>query len=506
MKKVFAFVLAVLECLFLLVSCGQTEPADGTDAAVTDGTQPTQTTETAASAETEPPIPPPDLPDVTFDGEDFRLYAWNIDGWHTFEDLSVEDPDANVLADSVYRRNKAIEEKYGVTMDVVFDFYETHYNNVINNTRAGDDYADLVLCFGLSAGSLMMSGPFRNLLTMDHLTFDAPWFDQNSVSGLTLNGYLPYAATAATLNDKGALFCTFFNLDLARDLGITDNIYQVVLDGKWTQDKMLELGTQAVGDLNFNGTPDGDADRYGVAGNCSAITAIFGGSGNRYVSIDEDGEPYASFYTERTVDSMTNFLEKIMFRKELYYNAHIQSYNVIKLFMEDRALSYVHILSYGDNLREMKSNYAVIPVPKYDEAQEQYYAPLDIFTTYLTAIPMTLDEAGADRAAVLWEALSYESYVTVLPVFYDVVLDYKIVRDKQSTEMLDILFDSVVYDVGHIYNIAALPDSLMGLDGHNPAFGPESTDIASFYAKYQQRFEKEIEEYAQACGRMAAEN
>ena len=40
----------------------------------------------------------------------------------------------------------------------------------------------------------------------------------------------------------------------------------------------------------------------------------------------------------------------------------------------------------------------------------------------------------------------------VLPAYYDITLQGKYMRDNDSQEMLDIIFDSVIYDIGRFYN------------------------------------------------------
>jgi len=341
----------------------------------------------------------------------------------------------------------------------------------------------------------MMQGPYKNIHNIDYLNLDAPWYDQNSVTQLSVNGYLPYVTTAATLNDKVALFCTFYNLTLAENLGITENIYDIVNEGKWTQDKMLELGNLAVSDVNGNGVADIETDRFGALGNVSAVTAIFAAGGNGYVGKDENGELVPIFYNEQSVNTLVNFLDKIMLREDFFANTSVKAYDHIALFANDRALCFIQGLSLVEKLREMESTFAIIPVPKYNEEQSNYYAAVDVFTSYLSAFPITLDDAGTEKAAILWEALSYESYKSVLPVFYDTVLDNKIVRDEQTKEMLDLLFNNIAYDIGQVYNVVELPDQLMYIT---------NSDIASFYKRFERSFVSGIESISKNCAKFAA--
>jgi hypothetical protein len=50
------------------------------------------------------------------------------------------------------------------------------------------------------------------------------------------------------------------------------------------------------------------------------------------------------------------------------------------------------------------------------------------------------------------EALSAESSYTTLPAYYEVSCKTKYTYDKESAEMLDIIFNGITYDLGAIYD------------------------------------------------------
>ena len=51
------------------------------------------------------------------------------------------------------------------------------------------------------------------------------------------------------------------------------------------------------------------------------------------------------------------------------------------------------------------------------------------------------------------EALAYYGKEIVTPAYYDVSLKGQTARDEQSSDMLDIIFDSYVFDIGYYYQI-----------------------------------------------------
>ena len=202
MKKAIAFALAVLHCLFLLVSCGQTEPADGTDAAGTQGTQPP--TEATEPAETEAPVEEPDLPNVTFDGAEFLFYQWDIERWRIWNDLAVEEENAEPINDAVFRRNLKISEKYDVTIRAQTDAYDVYQDNVRKSVYADDPLYDVCISMGHNIAHMYQNDLFYDLYDIPYLDFSRPWWDGNSIESFTMRGYLPFAVSDLVILDKAA--------------------------------------------------------------------------------------------------------------------------------------------------------------------------------------------------------------------------------------------------------------------------------------------------------------
>ena len=98
------------------------------------------------------------------------------------------------------------------------------------------------------------------------------------------------------------------------------------------------------------------------------------------------------------------------------------------------------------NYRDANFDIGIIPYPKYDEAQENYY----ILTSGagVAVIPITLSPERFENVGILIDALSRDSQQNLLPTYREVVLKTKYTRDDDSAEMLDIIFKSGSYDLG----------------------------------------------------------
>ena len=80
----------------------------------------------------------------------------------------------------------------------------------------------------------------------------------------------------------------------------------------------------------------------------------------------------------------------------------------------------------------------------------------------------------------------------MLPYFYEDVLGAKIVRDKESADMLDLIFASRMYDIGYIYDFGAFCDKLMKLPGG------KDQNIASLYEANKSAIAAEIDTFIEA--------
>ena len=64
----------------------------------------------------------------------------------------------------------------------------------------------------------------------------------------------------------------------------------------------------------------------------------------------------------------------------------------------------------------------------------------------MTCVPVT--NSNLDRTSVILEAMACVSAEKVIPEYYEVALQSRFSRDAQSAEMLDLIFNNRVFDLG----------------------------------------------------------
>ena len=100
-------------------------------------------------------------------------------------------------------------------------------------------------------------------------------------------------------------------------------------------------------------------------------------------------------------------------------------------------------------LRDYEHGYGVVPLPKWDEAQSEYYSVCDAGANVMV-VPVTAQNIEMIGAVV--EALSSYSWRTVMPTYCDIVLNRKSARDPESAEMMELILESRVIDFAYLYD------------------------------------------------------
>ncbi len=454
-----AALLALLCTLPAAVSCGSSD--NGT---TVDTVQKTETT-TAASVETEEltgrAAVKDNLPDtLDLGGKEIRILS-RTDDRDTKIEFMAESETGDVVEDAVYNRNLKVMERLNVKMTVIeAGTGATRHDGAVLNgvldtaVLAGDDAFDLVGNHMSQITPYILKGMFLDMQELEYLDWDQPWWNQSYNNLITLDDKQYMCAGELAQTMISGTYVTFFNKKLWAENFGDDNLYEIVMNGDWTLDKMKQYCDEMYRDLNGNGSVD-EEDRFGFVYLEKQIQgdAFAGGANIAFTTYNEgDGYYYWTLENERT----SNFLSKmkalmhennnVWFTKEA---EHSFSVDLMYKMVDDTALFMPHMLSGTDQLRDMKSDYGIVPMPKLDETQENYTTFVhNGFTVF--AIPTTCQIA--DSVAPFLEAMCAESYRSVTPAYYDVALKVKYARDEEAAAMLDIATQSIVLDFGYLFN------------------------------------------------------
>ena len=433
-----------------------------------------------------------DLGEHNWNGAEYHVLEWSVDGqtepgqsWIPWAEIYVETDDGDTIGSAVYSRNSTVEDKYGVKITAEYVSVNNGYlTRVRTNNTSGDDEFKLVTIRTYEMDKLVLEGLMMDLRTQNTFHFDQPWWVPDSVRSFALGDHLYMASTELLLRDKGATAAVFYNYRMAKDEGLT-NLYELVDNKEWTMDKMVELAESVARSEDGNDILDSEEDIWGISGGDDSMYYMFNGSGQKFGHMDEDGYLVMDFGTGDTVDVLQEILEVLMY-SDAYCNGAVNGFKDV--FKTGNALFDYRLVKTVTGFRDMTDDYGILPSPLYDDTQENYSSLVWLHHDCVLGIPAATQDV--EMASVILEALSYESYYTTYPKFYETVLMNRSTRDDDSKRMLQIVFDTRSYDPGQYWvsdsNLHS-GSSFMGLTK------TQSTAVASTWASYKNAVEKAVQ-------------
>ncbi len=430
-SRVIASLLA-LSAVGGLVSCG------GTTA---------QTNDTTAAPSGETTVP--EEAGYDFEGRDYGGYEFKVLNfesiWNCVVQLDFAEQTGETLNDAIYNRNRLIEEKLNFKLKedkVPYASYNTSQielvDRIIQSVMAGDYAYDAAYLPVNFKASVITDGYLLDMNTMPGLRLEEEWWDRIVNDSVTINGHLYCASSPLNLMTLDLSWGLLFNQNILDNYKL-EYPYQLVRDGKWTLDKFNEYVatcTALNGDESFTFNENGKSI-YGVAGHANSPTSFSYAAGNRLMR--RDGDKFIFGYdNERTYNTLENLAANCTTSDGhfLYNNDNTMPSGYVNLFRSGRAAFATVELKTALEERDMKDTFGLIPMPKLDEDQDSYYSYMGANACFLT-VPKTQQDAG--RTGKILDALTYESWKSVLPVYYDVTVSQKGLRNEESIEMLDII-------------------------------------------------------------------
>lgn len=425
----------------LLFSCSDPDTSNGGNVTGEPGESTTQTENTDVKVK-------PDLPDVTYDGYEFRFFVRGpeeSEHWQVLRNIYTDEIDGEPLNDALYERNRKIEDIYDISISATPSNSTTGTANEISKwILAGDDAYDVIIPGMNQFGAIMMSGVLIDLNELPHIGWDKPWWDQNLINDLSIGGKLYGMMGDICISTIRSTRILMFNKPMITDYTL-DDPYTLVRDHKWTLDKMFEMSQNVSEDINGDGVMDIN-DKYGYLVQKSATVNLFFSAGENMSAKDSDDIPYVSIANnERAVNVVTKIMDILTSN-----SSHVGEDADVKLmFEEGRGLFFGEVLNLVETMREADINFGIIPVPKYDEYQENYYHFSDSWCMALIGVPKT--NSDLSRTSVILEALAAESSDTLVPAFYEINLKGKFFRDTESEEMLELINGTRVISMDEIF-------------------------------------------------------
>ena len=479
-RKIMSALLAAVMTAAAVCACGEAAAEAPSQAAQTTAAPETVPEETT----TEPPFG--NLPeDLDFGGASFKMAGQGTQGGNNDLDMYVSELSGDVVRDSIYERNRAVEEKFNVVIEEpLMSDYGTISSTVKKSVQAGDAEYDLVVNQLAQTSSDVLNGYSMNLADIPYLDFTQKWYPASVIESAMLNGKLYLIVSDMCISYVQQTWSMCFNKDMTTDMGI-DGLYDLARNGEWTIDRLREITKDIYIDVNGDGARD-QGDTYGYTMGRAGVDGCLGsalvyGAGQRFVKINEDYTVEHLLGSEHALEIAQKFFDLNSAVGSTVYSE--KNYSVFAMMEHIAVFAMAELGHYYGNSRDFEGSFGVLPLPKFDAAQESYATLCDAGCNCIS-VPVTCKNPELTGAMI--EAMSAYSTNTILPAYVEIALQTKVARDEESVEMMQIVLDSRVMDFGYLY---------CGWDGWTWKLASMFKDPGKYMSTYEKSLKSETKFY-----------
>lgn len=444
-----ALLLAALMLLPAVTACAADDP--GPDAPST--TAADAAAATTIAPETESPYDEngylkDSLPDLDFDG-----YEFNILGWKTSQkDFFADEVTGDMVSDALYERNAVVEDRLKVKITAEFidgdnKYQSSFVQHAANAVLAGAQCEyDLIGAYSMCGGTLATQGAILDLHTLDYLDFSKPWWSTSLIEMSEINDKLYFATGDLANSFIYNLYFLMVNKDMLRDLGLEDPRVKVQ-NNTWTMDEFFSMTKNAYQDID--GTPGSSSgDKFGYINYGQVhMDCFIAAAGIRMAAENKDGvlqltEAFTGEKTHQLVEKINTWLWN---SGDCTYDTK-NGYTNIK---SGNALFAAVAGSTVGGLRDVDWEYGIVPYPKADAAQEQYFTNLGFaYTNFCIPVNAT----NANMSAAVLECMNAEAHRSSAPVLFEQSLKSRYANDELDGEMYDIIKGNIYVDANRVFS------------------------------------------------------
>lgn len=481
-RSLIALLLAL--SMTTIPSCGESAAnSDETPAPSAEVSAPeeAETEEVLDAAEALAAIPD-SLPEKDMDGWNFRMTIFGTD--QTRAETYAEEATGNVVNDAVYQKILNVEERFNVDVALTeaslsgVDSVDVLKQAIV----AGDDSCELAQGHDISMANTALQAYFYDVYKIPHLDFEKPWWPEATLESMTVLGQMYMMFNNISYVNLEATRVMFFNKTLMDDMNIA-HPYDTVYEGKWTLDELQKLSDSAYLDLNGNGNRDAD-DQYGFVSPTYYYCCMEPFRLEPYCK-DADGNLFYSLDVEKTSALVEKYYSLLFGEGGLRTDYD----TITKVFTDGRAMFYYATLNEAvTKFSNSDVIYGILPMPKLDETQDQYYGGS---TDRPIAVPITIQTSNMDNIGIVVEALNAEGYKNVYPAFYEIAMKNRYADQTDDAKMLDLVHDNVIISFTYLYGNYASAYNILFENLFNAT--TPNTDVASWAAKNEKAQKKYVE-------------
>ncbi|MBR5454065.1 MAG: hypothetical protein IKV54_08295 [Clostridia bacterium] len=366
-------------------------------------------------------------------------------------DITADESAAGTVNQELFNRKKYVEERLGV--------------KIVNKVSLKIDEEKNSLLFSGTGKHQILASPLNiisknaignallDLKTVENLDLDKPWWSRDFNEKAEMKDKLYFTTGDAALSLMRNMSIVFYNEDLAASYAESSGndsvtrVYDLVKTGKWTIDELHTIVADVYDDLYNNNSRDKlDVNGLGITNN--SVNSIWTSLDLSILKSDGNGWYDLGIEEEKLFDALSKATD--LFNTQSAIRESDPANTAIH-FAADHLMFTVSDLSSAENVlvQNMSSEYGIIPFPKYDESQADYYtfANDELITFAIPAYTEDLDMVGA-----VLEALASYGYRNNRPEYLSYVTRGKYDTDPDTRAIMDGIVNNYRTDSGLIYN------------------------------------------------------
>ncbi len=456
--RLLALLLALITCVSMFAACDQDGDGDGgsSDSGVIDDAY-------DVNGRLKDDLPS----DLNFEGEVIKVLGWNSED----PEFEVETKTGDVVEDAIYDRNDRIEER----LNVELKWYSQNgaggsettafTQHVEAQFNTGTKMYDIIASYSRTMGVLAVQGFLYNLATIEednYINLEQPWWPAQLVETVNFGDAYYFISGDMATSVLYMMHMIYFNKDLYKRYGVQDtDLYQLVYDGKWTLDKMIELTSQRY--VDSDSTPGASAnDTYGFISLHYICDSFYPGSNLRLVDDDDDdmlviSADYGSAKTVKLINKLGQWAatDDVWIHNSSKESSSTRSVTQAA-FTSGRAFMTLQHSKVGKNYAGLTFGIGLMPVPKYDESQVNYYTgmgnPWSIYGIFVDFDQRGDKDATLSMLTAVLECWASEGYRLTTPEIFEVNMQLKYSEGQDETNMFEYIRSGITFDLGKIFS------------------------------------------------------
>ena len=423
-----------------------------------------------------------------------------IDFW-----VSEEDREQDAISYAVYSRNSRIEADYNCKIrQVSSDGSQIEH---LTSAYANGDGYDLTIISAKPAAQAATRNLLRNIKGMSNIDLSHSSFDQNSINELTVANKLYFLSGDMNISTLEIAGLSLANVELYEKLAETivelyegdvnfANLYSIVFSKKWTVENMMKIASAASIDID---NTDGDlsaidkGDTVGYFQYLYSTIWYFYSAGGRITKKNDVGVPELTIQSAKSQE-IANYLfdhvNSVISVPEVpnSYSAILdQNFLTGQVLFMDCSVFEVRTQIYPFSEFE----YGVLPCPLYEEGGDYHSVAFFNNWAHLWAIPsMTVNAENAERMLQIMAVYSSLKDST-MHAYYDRTVYLNAAPDNGSRQVMDIIRQSIVYDIALLYDWGGLERMLEQIS--DASANPYGSAVSGIESTIQPKIDETIE-------------